>query len=536
MTFQINSIQHFWKLDTNKDGRISEDESKDAVAAYDTDDQGKTVELWEYLEKSGQANKKEIFAWKKAYRCFPSIESKQAMMPLYAKESLTLLSSGFQAGLSKAQIINIWHRVSRAIMCKEDKPAQLLSKAFINFGAWKIPPKKTHEIILHSLDSACPINGPINGYDWLPVIPAMMAKNLFNGNIDQIISLLYDAKNVGALDDLSYAIKELNNIGCSGNDAYVFLSKLYEHAQDKTAEAYRVLPKVLEELKELGKTPKESLGLLIDVAKIGNYYDIASVFTVIPTFVRHGYPKTDIIQFFTDLKSHHYTSLSDFCPFIPDLFKLGYSKQEIRPFLKQMTSNAKEATEAKEKLLSIGLSLRQVYNIFDVFNKAGDWFPYFKELVTAAQELKASGRGSQEICWLLEQAINSVIQTSIYSANKSINFVVQLSKTGCSVPDILNLTISIPKHTEAWEISDAYEGLAIAVSLLQKKGYGKQLIEKVVKEAIESTKVAPRLKYKDLDTVLKPGFDEKEVRHAMGLYTLPSCGGCNYVPPGTQCQ
>lgn len=50
MAFEITSVDHFWSFDINNNGCISQEESPDAVARYDTSDKGKCVEFWEYLQ------------------------------------------------------------------------------------------------------------------------------------------------------------------------------------------------------------------------------------------------------------------------------------------------------------------------------------------------------------------------------------------------------------------------------------------------------------------------------------------------------
>lgn len=83
MAFEITSVQQFWQLDLNKNGRISKNESKEAVATYDIDGD-KSVELWEYMQRINEQRKSEVFkqneidAWKIAYSNFRSQEFEAA--------------------------------------------------------------------------------------------------------------------------------------------------------------------------------------------------------------------------------------------------------------------------------------------------------------------------------------------------------------------------------------------------------------------------------------------------------------------------
>lgn len=60
--FKIESIRQFYKIDANKDGKISKEESTDAVAAYDGNNNG-SVELLEFLQKKGIQKRKELIAY-----------------------------------------------------------------------------------------------------------------------------------------------------------------------------------------------------------------------------------------------------------------------------------------------------------------------------------------------------------------------------------------------------------------------------------------------------------------------------------------
>ena len=215
MGFEIYSVSGFWKVAKAKkdDGRINEDESKEAVRVYDKN-RDKVVELWEYLEKVNGQNKfiyssEEIEAWKCAYehidkvieslnlkgiKSFPStrllfLKSVAMMTGRFNVDLKYVIPEFFEAGLTEKQILKVFARITKGT--ELSSRLRSISRAAVALNKAGLPPDQIVDILSSTADSK--FSADMNNDRGSPATPKGLIKSGYFSSLEEVYRYLAEA-------------------------------------------------------------------------------------------------------------------------------------------------------------------------------------------------------------------------------------------------------------------------------------------------------------------------------------------------------